>query len=351
MSTLSRKVLSGTGRAGGSFIAAAGGSGLYVYDHRNPGNISVADSNTANAYQTAAFRPDGKYIAAGTNIAGSPNLYIFDFTSFTSLSVADTFDLNGPSNRPKRKVERVRWSPDGKYLAVAMDWEPDSGFDELYLMDCTDPTNISISDSVDRIGAVFDLAFTPNGDYLAASTSQGLALYDTTTAGTLTLSDSYEGLGTFNYAVAVNFDGTRIALGRIQGSSADRVYLFDHSTPGTLSLLSSFNNFGTFDAVRGLAFTADGSQLMCAVETSPTTANVLRLLNVASDGTLSLERTYSVAGLSAGIGVNFSPDGLQMVLGGFNSVRLFDFSPPNSLTQTDSSNAPGQTFDVSFSLV
>lgn len=346
MSTLSRKVLSGTGRAGGSFIVAAGQSqvtsGLYVYDHRNPGNISVADSNTDRAYQAAAFRPDGKYIAAGTTIVDSPNLYIFDFTSFTSLSIADTIDLAGPALRPKRPINRLHWSPDGNYLAVAVGADADPSIDDLFLIDCTDPTNISISDSV-KIGAR-DVRFTPDGKYLVVggSATSGITLYDVSTPGTLAVADVYE--DSSQTRVSVNFDGSRIAV-----SGGDKiVYLLDHSTPGTLSLISTYTT--DLDVFHDLAFTATGDQIMCVGQKS--TELTRELLNIAPNGTMTLEQKYSRVGNTITYAVDFSPDGLQVVFGDASAgVQLLDFSPPNSLTATDSDSDPGQTFDVSFSLV
>lgn len=344
MSGLSRKLLSGAGNAGGSFIVSAGTgftqNGLCVYDHRSPGTISILDNDAARSYSTAAFRPDGKYIAAGTGAGETPSLYIFDFTSFASLSVADTIDFSGPVARPDRIARTVRWSPNGNYLAITFNRETDSGFSEIFLVNCSDPASVSVSASIDGDGG-YDLAFTPNGDYLAATTDAGLSLIDLTTAGSMTVADSYS-LGTFNYAVAMNFNGTRIAVGR----ASSTVYLFDHSTPGTLSLLSTFT--GNLDSVRGLAFTPNGKQLMCVGQSS--SEYTRELLNVADDGTMTREQRYSTPGTSLAYKVDFSPDGLQVVFADAGGIKLCDFTPPSSVVQTDSESTP-QAFDASFSLV
>ena len=114
----------------GKYLAVGGrinyptGDTLYLYyfdrvaqtlqqvDSINPGGGSQSDT-----VYTAAWSPDGKYLAVGGNITSADDLYLYYFDRVAqTLQQVDSINPGGGSQSDF--VYTAAWSPDGKYLAV-----------------------------------------------------------------------------------------------------------------------------------------------------------------------------------------------------------------------------------------
>lgn len=341
MSLLSRKLMSESA-VGGSYIVFARQQSVEVVDNTNPDQPSLLTSVLPDGgARSADFRPDGKYIAVGDSAS---TVRMYDFSSRTSLTLVDTLQIPASPLRPDRLLYGLRWSPDMKYVAVGVERESDAA--ELYLLDCTDPTNISISDELEMNTTIWAMEYSPRGDYLVITTNAGITTIDTSTPGSLSILDTYN-LGTFNEGLALSENGNLAAV----SGNRDAVLLFDLSNPNAISLISS--NPSTIDLSYDLAFSETEDKIFeVGLETSGDPRITKVLYNIAADKTLTVEQTYTTSTVST-YGVAFSPDGTQIAfIDTFRNI-VYNFSPPNSLAETYTSTGYLTTsgHDIRFSLI
>ncbi len=179
----------GTYLAVGGTIGGASGNDLYLYrfdqstetlalvDSVNPDSGSADDIINALAWSY-----DGKYLAAGGVITGTTNndLFVYRFNK-TTQTLTQVDSVNPDSGGTSDNVISVKWSADGKYLAVGgtisgttnndlFVYKFDRGTEKLTQVDSVNPDGGSTSDTVIAID------WSPDGNYMAV----GGILGDTT---------------------------------------------------------------------------------------------------------------------------------------------------------------------------
>lgn len=141
---------------------------LFEVDSLNPGEGSDADT-----VREVDWSPDGKYLAVVGSITGVTNndvfVYRFDRSTqmLTEVASADP-DGGGAIN----SLQAAKWSPDGKYLAVAGQILGSTGNDVFIYKFNRDTESLEEIDSLnpDEGGVgdtVLDVDWSPDGEYFA----------------------------------------------------------------------------------------------------------------------------------------------------------------------------------------
>lgn len=289
----------------GSYLAIAGGAGLQslsIYRHDADGQLTRLEGvpNQANA-RSVGWSPDGTMLAVG--LATTPYTAIF-------TRDGDVFTSTGNSMfrvaLPTGEARSVKFSPDGSMLAVAhinspfmtvyernvtdglfykipnptslpaghcygCDWSPDSV--HLALAHGQSGSGASVykrsGGTLTRLPSIIpsptgswgQAAFSPDGNYLAISTQNGLWAYarsgDTFTNLGVSFSEPIRALQfSFDseYLAVTTNHGNRLALLRADGGDFART---EPSAP-----LYSAQPYG-------LAWSPDGRTIACPIDTSP----------------------------------------------------------------------------------
>jgi WD40 repeat protein len=285
-------------RDGNSVIAAdsaLGGSGddnrICVYDV-GTGKLRSSFQGHPSGCETFALSPDGK-VLAGIGSAGSIRLWDLSTGRFLR-----EFGANVEGN-----LLQCTFSPDGKTLASVghsgiLLWDPATG-KQLCRMG--------------KLGAVWSVAFSPDGQFLATGWMNGtLGLWDVHTKKAVwELGSEKAGF----HAVAFSHDGKTIAAGGADG----KVLLVGAADGKEVRRWAAHRKVGhDRHSVHALAFSPDGKILASGGDDA-----LVRLWDAGTGkGGHTLEghdgTVYSVA---------FSPDGRTLASASFDhSVRLWDVS-------------------------
>jgi DNA-binding beta-propeller fold protein YncE len=182
------------------------------------------------------FGPDGTHIFAG----GYHELTVWDAASGKLVR-----RMPGVGQR----TYAVRFSPDGKLLAVACGAPGKHG--EVRLLDADSGELVKVLGLTSDV--VFDCAFSPNGNRLATAAADGIVRVFEVSAGTESLT-----IGSHSdwvFAVAWDADGSRLAT-----ASRDKTAkVFDTKTG---ELLITYN--GHNQPVRGVLFHPEGKEVYSA---------------------------------------------------------------------------------------
>jgi len=245
--------------------------------------------------------PDGRYLATGNN-SGSERSGYTGSISFWRLSEEERLFIY---YLDRRGVSGLSFSPNGKTFAAAVTSTEyiDNGF--VFWNTATWEITRTL-----RTGGVLDMAFSPDGRYIASTPDRfairlwdmryGYYIYELPTSFT----------GAVN-ALAFSPDGSTLATGHYDG----QIRLWDVAKGELLQ------EFSTLGVVESLAFSPDGSLLASGEGYAN---NAIRLWDLVGGQNLrTLEgHTHAVDSLA------FSPDGRLLASGSYDgSLRLWGVTP------------------------
>lgn len=220
----------------------------------NPGALPAAQANDAK------YSPDGRFLAIAHNTTPFVTIYERSGSTFTKLP--------DPGTTPTGNANAVAWSPNGDFLAVAHATTP---FVTIYQRQGNNFTKLSNPAAL--LGSAGQaLVFSPNGEFLA------------TCGGSTTGFKIYQILGT-TFTDITGSSGIASPAGN-QGFcawSADSQYLALSNGTGAGNLLACYQRTGaTFTAmtitvqpgasITCMTFTPDNAQLVGGFLSSPTNA-------------------------------------------------------------------------------
>ena len=245
--------------------------------------------------------PDGRYLASGNN-TGSEQLGYTGSISFWRLSDEERLFI---FYLDRRGVSDLSFSPNGRTFAAAVTSKEyiDNGF--VFWNTQTFEITRTL-----RTGGALDMAFSPDGRYIASTPDRfairlwemryGQYLYELPTSFT----------GAVN-TLAFSPDGSILATGHYDGV----IRLWDVAKGELLQ------EFSTIGVVESLAFSPDGTLLASG---EGYTSNAIRLWDLAGGQNLrTLEgHTHAVDNLV------FSPDGRLLASGSYDgTLRLWGVTP------------------------
>ncbi len=169
-----------------------------------------------------------------------------------------------------------------------------------------DTTRMSLPEgAIARLGKgiINEIAYSPNGKYLAVAASIGIWIYDMKTYQEISLLTGPEG---HTNSVAFSPDGDTI----ISGSQDGNVYLWDVKTWERRKTLSSDVKLTQQSWINSVVFSPDGNTIASSGGTPEGTAPVIDLWNLHTD-----ELLKSFGGPYAPLSVVFSPDGKALIGG------------------------------------
>ncbi len=290
---MSRRAALGWLLGGAAVAAVAGGAGFFVYSRfHTPDHVLHVLRGHSNAVTSVAWSPDGTLIASGSRdataklwqVANEQNTVTYSGHSAAILSVAwnragnllasggndqtvQIWNSQGVHQRTftglGAPVSSIIWGPDGAVLYAAT---LGNGGHALSLLSGT------ITRSIARLN-IHAIAFSPDGVYLAAATSDGFVTVVTVKEPrTTALSRRLPGEA---LCLAWSPDGTKLAA----GSSSNVAVVLDFS-PGTTLNNQIARRLAHKGAVNGVAWDPAGSA---------------RLATACGDGTLNIWDTSSAS--------------------------------------------------------
>jgi WD40 repeat protein len=254
-----------------------------------------------------AFRQDGHRLAAACR---DRTVRVWD---------ANTGRLVRILPRQSNEVATVAYSPDGRYLATATTnlfdphaYEREPG--EVKLWDAD--TGREIRTLGGHTAGVFDVAFSPDGRYLASACADKIVrIWDITDLSRKArMLPGHE--GHVRRVVFLPPDGRHLATAGGMSFAAPggipstfgEVKIWDLATERVLHKLR-----GHTDRVRGLACSSDGRRLATASDD-----RTIKLWDTTTG-----EEVFSLRGHTAGVlSVAFSPDGLRIVSGSIDRTAI-----------------------------
>ncbi|MBL7487589.1 TIR domain-containing protein [Frankia sp. AgW1.1] len=227
---------------------------LRLYNVRDPRGPTLTASveDTTLAFDGVAFSPDGRTLAAFSNIGGGRSggqlrLYDVDDPRVPTASVYDDQPFND-----------VAFSPDGHLLATITQ----KGAGRMRLYEVSDRRALTRVASVDDDQPLNGIDFSPAGPILATTSGVAtnvrdggrLRLYDISDPRRPTIVVDVDDDQTLT-GVAYSPDGRTVATTSKVASHAGRLRLYDVSDPRDLTRTASVDDDQTLD---GLAYSPDG---------------------------------------------------------------------------------------------
>jgi WD40 repeat protein len=174
-------------------VAGEGNKNLTIYDGDGGAQLNQVQP-TGNDLWSAAYSPDGEYLAAGDN---SGHIVVF-----TADGLSTVAEISAPAYEP---VVDMEFSPDGQYLAAALD----EG--EILVYNTSDWSRFSSFMSAE----MFDLSFCKDSKALVSSGGDGvIAIWDIE-KGTKVFSRTMD---VTVWAVSVSGDGRKFAAAMDDGT-------------------------------------------------------------------------------------------------------------------------------------
>ncbi|HEU4328315.1 MAG TPA: hypothetical protein VFS21_34575 [Roseiflexaceae bacterium] len=259
---------------------------LALVSQRQPATPAPAQE-PAPVEQTAAPRPAA---ALGPNAISAEN----------AATITRTLEITSVVVGP------ILFSPDGETLAI--------GVSDAVSLRSAD-LNREIRTLAGHGGAVFALAFSPDGALLASSAfgDPEVRIWDVASGRLVRTLSGHTG---WVRSLAFSPDGALLASGATDAS----IRLWEADSGRSLRTLSGHTNW-----LGGLAFSPDGARLASASRDGS-----VRMWDVSSgqqrdDFALVMPKQASAGGAAWAIALTFSPDGAQLAVGSTDSVvRLID---------------------------
>ena len=347
-----------------------------------------------------ALRPDGRQLAIASDDdkkPGDSEILLYGVSSRGALSLQDTFPYNGPGSGAVTSVTAIGYGPDGTTLAASRGpyvrvWNiahprnptvtanlndhsdsvsaiafsslgelATSGQDDVtyaYTPELENPATYTAAALPSHDSAVFDVAFSPNGQTAATAGNDGtISLWRAQSLAGPTPSTAYS-VPTQVNAAAYAPDGAIVAIAGTNstveirdarsGSNLDTVVV---PTDNKQSAIATINASG----VLGVTFSRDGTTLATtSIENAALGGGGLVMLWNASDPHdvthLATLDSPSVAYSTA----TFSPDGRTLAVGGAATAKvgtegvvgLFDIAAKTSPRQVAAIRLPSSALQV-----
>jgi len=234
---------------------AVADAGLFTYEMTPEGVIPVDRLLSAPIYTQLSWSPDGQYLAGG-NFGGQ-----IDVWDMSILQTVLHFDSAG-------EVVEIDWQPDGRKLATVGNNGIIEIWDTSSLVNIPPTANAGTDQTVEVSTGVelFDLAWSPDGQLLAAATSTGVKIFDNNLAEITQLT------GHTGYVLSVAWkpDGRQLASGGSVGDHAIRIWDYE-ATTGNFSLRTVIPTVSsTLSLVR---WSPDGTKLASLAELDSSLTN------------------------------------------------------------------------------
>lgn len=231
-----------------TYIAAGndGVSDIFVYEFVDP-NITLVDTvsppGAAREINTLRWHPSAYFLAMGREAGTDAELFIYSFDTGTqTLTQVDSVDLGG-------SVQALAWHPDGDFLVAGTDIAGSELI--LYPVDGSGmlgtPVNVNITPN--RIVQEESLDFNETGDYFGVGLNTSGAeptvlVYEFTKAPLgATLNASVLSANTVAGLSWNQSDVDIIAVGQL-GTTGDRVIAYEHDAGGgTLTQVAAITDF------------------------------------------------------------------------------------------------------------
>ena len=169
-------------------------------------------------------------------------------------------------------------------------------------------------------GVIYDIAFSPGGQYLAVASGIGVWIYEVATSRALMLIPTTSSV----WSVSFSPDGVTLASGARDGT----VRLWDVATHTTIATLE-----GHTDVVRSVSFSPDGATLA-----SGAGDGTVKLWDVATGEPIATLEGHTDAVWS----VSFSPDGATLASGSYDgTVKLWDVATHTTIATLEGHAARG----------
>jgi len=234
----------------------------------DPG-ITIKTFGHMESVESIDFSPDGKILASGGR---DKIIKLWDVASGNEIR---RLAGNG------QNISDVQFSPDGKLLASAS-WDK-----TIKLWDMVTGKELrTISDA-----EATSIAFSPDGQTIAASGSEGIRIWKVSTGNAIKLLKEHSELADLVRTIAFTADGRTLA----SGSLDDTIKLWDVETGKELRTLT-----GHSSAVSSIAFSADGTLMISGSEDK-----TVRLWDVKTGQEIHTLKDHSQGVTS----VAFSPNG------------------------------------------
>jgi len=213
-----------------------------------------------------------------------------------------------------------------------------NGNPDFVVFDISDPSNPSVTDSLNLPGAPRNIVVSGNYAYIASiRNAQELQVVDISSPSSVNLVGRYNAPGRAN-ANGIFVEGTTVYLSR-SASNDDEFFVIDVSTPASPSLIGS-ENLGS-DTNYEVSVVGNYAYVVSADN-----AQELRVVDISSPSSPSLTGSYNFSGDQNALTI--ATFGATAVIGRSNGgLFIMDISSPNSPSEIGSFDAQSSVQDIS----